>query len=81
VCVTPVEVPGNACSAEVAAYAAGILITPDGALTHDGDWAGFLTTFNVSADHRIAVAVSCNGRPPSDIEEITEELQTEWAKA
>jgi hypothetical protein len=65
-------------------YAAGIIVTPDGALTHTGDWAGFLTTFHVAADRRIAVAVSCNhvdNRPPSDIEEITDQLQAEWAEA
>jgi CubicO group peptidase (beta-lactamase class C family) len=65
-------------------YAAGIIVTPDGALTHTGDWAGFLTTFHVAADRRIAVAVTCNhvdNRPPSDIEEITDQLQAEWAEA
>jgi|tagenome__1003787_1003787.scaffolds.fasta_scaffold20954920_2 CubicO group peptidase (beta-lactamase class C family) len=65
-------------------YAAGIIVSPDGALTHTGSWAGFLTTFHVAADHRIAVAVSCNhvdNRAPSDIEEITDQLQAEWAKA
>jgi CubicO group peptidase (beta-lactamase class C family) len=65
-------------------YAAGIIVTPDGALTHTGDWAGFLTNFRVSADHRIAVAVSCNhvdNRPPADIEEIADQLQAEWAEA
>jgi hypothetical protein len=57
---------------------------PDGALSHNGEWAGFLTNFRVSADHRIAVAVSCNrvaDRSPSDIEGITDQLRTEWAEA
>ena len=39
-------------------YATGIILTREGALTHTGGWAGFITTFDVSADHRVAVAVS-----------------------
>jgi CubicO group peptidase (beta-lactamase class C family) len=65
-------------------YAAGIEVAADGALSHDGGWAGFLTNFRVSADHRIAVAVSCNrvaDRSPSDIEGITDQLRAEWADA
>jgi CubicO group peptidase (beta-lactamase class C family) len=65
-------------------YAAGIEVAPDGALSHDGGWAGFLTNFRVSADHRIAVAVSCNrvaDRSPSDIEGISDQLRAEWAEA
>jgi CubicO group peptidase (beta-lactamase class C family) len=65
-------------------YAAGIAITPKGALTHTGGWAGFSTTFDVSADHRVAVAVSCNGvdnRSRSDIEAMIEELRATWATA
>jgi CubicO group peptidase (beta-lactamase class C family) len=65
-------------------YAAGIEVASDGALSHDGEWAGFLTNFRVSADHRITVAVSCNrvtDRSPSDIEAITDQLRTEWADA
>ena len=65
-------------------YAAGIAITPEGALTHTGGWAGFSTTFDVSADHRVAVAVSCNGvddRSRSDIAAMIEELRATWATA
>jgi CubicO group peptidase (beta-lactamase class C family) len=65
-------------------YGAGILVTRDGALTHTGAWAGFTTTFDVSADHRVAVAVSCNGmddRSRSGIETMIEGLHAEWAMA
>lgn len=41
-------------------YGAGIFSSPDGSLGHDGGWAGFVTTFQISADRRTAVAVSCN---------------------
>jgi CubicO group peptidase (beta-lactamase class C family) len=65
-------------------YGAGLFITRDGALSHNGDWAGFTTTFRVSADHRVAIAVSCNGadpRPTADLQTLTGGLQAEWAEA
>jgi len=65
-------------------YGAGLFITPDGALSHDGGWAGFTTTFHVSADHRVAIAVSCNGADPrstADLQTLTGGLQAEWAEA
>ncbi|WP_448640182.1 serine hydrolase domain-containing protein [Geodermatophilus sp. URMC 63] len=65
-------------------YAAGITVTRDGALTHNGLWAGFTTTFDVSADRRTAVTVSCNGIDPRsgpDIKAMIEELRAEWATA
>ncbi|WP_448640778.1 serine hydrolase domain-containing protein [Geodermatophilus sp. URMC 63] len=65
-------------------YAAGIVITRDGALTHNGFWAGFTTAFDVSADRRTAVTVSCNGIDPRsgpDIEAMIEELRVDWFTA
>jgi CubicO group peptidase (beta-lactamase class C family) len=61
-------------------YAAGIVLGRDDELTHDGAWAGFLTTFSVSPDRRLAVAVSCNGdagrATPLD---IAAALRSEWS--
>jgi CubicO group peptidase (beta-lactamase class C family) len=57
-------------------YGAGIEVAPDGALSHTGEWAGFLATFDVSSDRRIAVAVECNG--PDAIEGIRAKLREEW---
>lgn len=50
-------------------YGAGIFVGTDGALEHDGSWAGFGTHFAVSADRSHSVAVSCNsdGRDPTAI--------------
>ena len=41
-------------------YGAGIYLMGNGALDHDGAWAGFVTSFHVSADRRTSVVVSCN---------------------
>jgi CubicO group peptidase (beta-lactamase class C family) len=61
-------------------YAAGIVVRREGELWHNGSWAGFLSTFTVSADRRLAVAVSCNGDagPSSPIEDIAADLRSEW---
>ena len=44
---------------------------------HGGTWAGFLTDFTVSADRRLAVAVSCNG-DPKPANEVSQSLLDEW---
>jgi CubicO group peptidase (beta-lactamase class C family) len=61
-------------------YAAGIVVRSDGGLWHNGSWAGFLTTFSVSPDRRLAVAVSCNGDagPSSPIEDVAADLRSVW---
>jgi hypothetical protein len=41
-------------------YGAGIMIKPDGSLSHPGGWGGFLTEFEISRDRRTAIAVICN---------------------
>jgi CubicO group peptidase (beta-lactamase class C family) len=41
-------------------YAAGIVMAKDGALGHEGGWAGFRTSFQISPDRHTAVAVACN---------------------
>ena len=41
-------------------YGAGLVVAEDGALSHLGGWAGFVTTFGVSADRSTSIALSCN---------------------
>jgi CubicO group peptidase (beta-lactamase class C family) len=65
-------------------YGAGLFIARDGALTHPGDWAGFTAAFRVSADHRVAIAISCNGADPratAALPTLTSGLQAEWGDA
>lgn len=59
-------------------YGAGIFVGTDGALEHDGSWAGFGTYFAVSADRSRSVAVSCNtdGQDPTA---IAGEIAEIWA--
>lgn len=59
-------------------YGRGIVVAPDGSLSHAGGWSGYSTLFGVSGDAGTAVAVSCNadGLP---IGEIAEALRRTWA--
>lgn len=41
-------------------YGAGIEVHADGALDHNGSWAGFRTQFWISEDRHTSLAVSCN---------------------
>jgi CubicO group peptidase (beta-lactamase class C family) len=41
-------------------YGAGMYLSPDGTLSHLGDWEGFVSAFEVSADRHTSVAVLCN---------------------
>jgi CubicO group peptidase (beta-lactamase class C family) len=58
-------------------YGAGIFLHSDGALYHDGSWAGFVTAFHVSADRRTSTAVSCNVGT-QDPDAIARELDGLW---
>jgi CubicO group peptidase (beta-lactamase class C family) len=62
-------------------YGAGIVVRRDGELWHSGSWAGFLSTFSVSADRALAVAVLCNGDagPSSPVEDVAADLRSAWA--
>ncbi len=65
-------------------YGAGLYVARDGALDHPGEWAGFTTAFRVSADHRVAIALSCNGVDPratAAYPTLISGLQAEWAGA
>ena len=65
-------------------YGAGLFIADDGALNHPGSWAGFTTAFHVSADHRVAIALSCNGMDPratAAYPTLASGLQAEWGDA
>ena len=49
-------------------YGAGIYLTPDGLLHHDGDWGGFRSRFAVDPAKRVTVAMCANapGLLPDD---------------
>jgi CubicO group peptidase (beta-lactamase class C family) len=63
-------------------YGAGIFEDPNGALSHGGDGAGFLTEFLISADRRTSVAVTCNGDrgASSRVRYLALALRGEWAR-
>jgi len=42
------------------AYGAGIMVFPNGRITHSGEWAGHLTNASMSPDHSTTLAISCN---------------------
>lgn len=59
-------------------YGRGIVVAPDGSLSHAGGWSGYSTLFGVTADAGTAIAVSCNADslPIGDIADV---LLTTWA--
>jgi CubicO group peptidase (beta-lactamase class C family) len=61
-------------------YGAGIVVTPDGGLWHNGDFRGQVADFSVSPDRRVAVAVACNSYAGSmtDVEQIAANLRSIW---
>ncbi|WP_106276338.1 hypothetical protein [Geodermatophilus tzadiensis] len=61
-------------------YGAGLFVERTGPLSHSGSWAGFLSGFAVSADRRVAVAVSCNGDQAGtdDLDRVWPVLRGEW---
>lgn len=60
-------------------YGAGIAVNPDGTLSHEGGWAGYVTLFGVTADRRTAIAVSCNAAE-TDIAAVATGLQRIWTR-
>lgn len=58
-------------------YAAGLLLSPDGVLSHSGSWAGYLSAFGVSADREMVIAISCNA-PDAPLGELGQGLQEIW---
>lgn len=60
-------------------YGAGIVVNPDGTLSHEGGWAGYATLFGVTADRRTAIAVSCNAAE-IDIAAVAIGLQRIWTR-
>ena len=58
-------------------YGAGIFVNPDGTLDHDGSWAGFVSSFHISADRRTSIAVTCN-TDTQDPTAIADELGNIW---
>jgi CubicO group peptidase (beta-lactamase class C family) len=59
-------------------YGAGIQIGADGALSHLGGWAGYVTVFGVTADRSTAIVLSCNS-PDVAASQVAEGLLTIWA--
>lgn len=62
---------------EGAEYGAGIGILPSGVLYHSGAWAGFVSSFEVSADRRTALVATCNA-DDLDPDAITSGLAAVW---
>lgn len=60
------------------AYGAGIVVAPDGALSHLGGWAGHSTLFGVSGDRRTVIVVSCNSAE-APLGLLGEGLRRVWA--
>jgi CubicO group peptidase (beta-lactamase class C family) len=58
-------------------YGAGIYLMANGALDHDGAWAGFVTEFRVSADRSKSLAISCN-TDRQDVEALADSLAKLW---
>lgn len=58
-------------------YGRGLVVAPDGALSHAGGWSGYSTLFGVTGDAGTAIAVSCNaeGLP---IDEVAAALLDAW---
>ena len=59
-------------------YGPGIQIGADGALSHLGGWAGYVTIFGITADRSTAIALSCNS-PDVAARQIAEGLRVIWA--
>lgn len=60
-----------------AAYGAGIVVGHDGALSHQGAWAGVVTLFGITADRRTSIAVTCLS-PEADVLALAESLRSTW---
>jgi CubicO group peptidase (beta-lactamase class C family) len=58
-------------------YGAGIVVDSQGTLSHTGEWAGYVTSFSITADRSTAIAVSCNAAE-SSIVAIAARLQDIW---
>ena len=58
-------------------YGAGIEIASDGALSHLGGWAGYVTVFGVTADRTTSLAMSCNS-PDVDADQVAAGLLAVW---
>ena len=58
-------------------YAAGVEVAADGSLSHLGEWAGFVTIFDITADRSTAIAVMCNSTD-ANAEAVAEGLEAIW---
>ena len=58
-------------------YGAGLFIGGNGQFGHGGDWLGFESSFQASADHTRSMAVSCNSWA-IDISNISGQLNAIW---
>lgn len=59
-------------------YGAGIEVSDDGTLSHGGEWAGTVTSFEVTPDRRTVTVVSCN-TADGPAEAIGAELREIWS--
>ena len=59
-------------------YGPGIQIAQDNSLSHIGGWGQYTTIFGISADRKVAIAVSCNSFAVDPLP-IAEGLRIVWA--
>lgn len=58
-------------------YGRGVVVAPDGSLSHAGGWSGYSSLFGVTGDYTTAIAVSCNA-DDLPIGQVAEALRTIW---
>lgn len=59
-------------------YGAGVLVTPEGAISHAGGWAGHMSFLTISPDRHTAVAAACNSESGIDFEQVFGGIQAIW---
>ncbi|MFS0701123.1 serine hydrolase domain-containing protein [Cellulomonas sp. 179-A 4D5 NHS] len=58
-------------------YGRGIVVAPDGSLSHAGGWSGYSSLFGMTGDYTTAIAVSCNA-DDLPIAQVAEALRDAW---
>ena len=58
-------------------YGAGLFVVGNGQIGHGGDWLGFESSFQVSADHTRSMTVSCNSWA-IDINTVAGQINAIW---
>lgn len=58
-------------------YGRGLVVGPDGALSHSGGWSGYTSVFGVSGDGATVIGVACNGEG-APVAQVAERLRGIW---